>query len=133
MSAYNDLSARFSKLSRLDDALGILQWDVDTMMPSGAAESRSETLATLKVMRHELLTDPRVGDLLAGAEADAGVRSDAWRAANVKQMRRAYVHATAVPAALVEALSRAVSKSEMTWREAKPKNDFAMLLPSMKE
>lgn len=133
MSAYADLTTRFARLARLDDALGILQWDVDTMMPNGASESRGETLATLKVLRHELLTDPRIGDLLGAADGDGDVKGDAWRAANVRLMRRAYVHATAVPGDLVEALSRAISKSEMTWRAAKPKNDWASLVPALSE
>ena len=47
-------------------------------------------------------------------------------------MRRGWVHATAVPADLVEALSIAVSDCEMRWRDARPANDFKGLLPSMR-
>ena len=47
-------------------------------------------------------------------------------------MRRGWVHAAAVPADLVEALSIAVSDCEMRWRDARPANDFKGLLPSMR-
>ncbi|HSK39929.1 MAG TPA: carboxypeptidase M32 [Arenibaculum sp.] len=132
MTAYEELERRFGRISAINDALGILQWDSETIMPAGAAEGRAEQLASLKIVAHELLTDACVGDLLADADADAG-SLDEWRTANLREMRRAYVHATAVPASLVEANSRAVSRCEITWREARPNADFAMLLPSLSE
>ena len=46
-------------------------------------------------------------------------------------MRRIYLHGSAVPADLVEASSRAVSKSELVWREARQNGDFALLLPHL--
>jgi carboxypeptidase Taq len=141
MSAYEHLLTRFERIANLDNALGILHWDADTMMPEGAAPARSDTLATLKVLRHELLADPALADLLAAAEQEAAdqakaagdaaaAEAAAWQAANVREMRRQYVHATAVPKDLVEASSRAVSECEMAWRRD---NDFPSLLPLLEE
>ena len=48
-------------------------------------------------------------------------------------MRRAQAHAAAVPRDLVEASSRAVSRSEMVWREARRDADFALLEPHLAE
>jgi carboxypeptidase Taq len=130
-AAYERLAARFERIAHLDNALGILHWDQDTMMPEGAAPARSDALATLKVVRHEWLVDPSLGDLLPAAEEQT--RGDAWRAANVREMRRQYVHATAVPADLVAASSKAISESELVWRRARRENDFAALLPYLAE
>ena len=77
MTAYDKLCERFRRISTLQDARGILNWDMLTMMPKGAAESRGEQLATLEALAHEAMTDPRVGDWLAAAEASR----DAYRAA----------------------------------------------------
>ncbi len=44
-------------------------------------------------------------------------------------MRREVAHATAVPADLVAAISKACSECEMLWRKARPANDFAAILP----
>jgi len=129
--SYERLEQRFARIAHLDNALGILQWDQDTMMPDGAASARSESLATLKVMRHELLTDEALQDLLPAAELEA--QPDVWRSANVREMRRQYMHATAVPADLVEATSKAVSESEMAWRRARRDDDFASLIPYLAE
>ena len=64
MQAYTTLEERFARISSIEDAIGILQWDAETMMPEGAADSRSDQLATLKGIAHELLTAPDTGDLL---------------------------------------------------------------------
>jgi carboxypeptidase Taq len=129
-SSYKQLEQRFARLGRLRDALGILHWDRSVMMPAGGADGRAEQLATLDVICHELITDPGVGDLLAAAEGES---LGDWERANVREMRRDWIHATAVDTALVEAKSRACSACEMAWREARPKADFAMVLPFLEE
>ncbi len=127
--AYLDLEARFRRLSAIEGALAILGWDRATMMPAGSAEDRGEQTATLGVLAHEILTAPQVGDLLAAAEAADGL--DAWQAANLHEMRRGWIHATALSPALVEAMARATTKCEMAWRAARPKNDYASLKPHL--
>ena len=129
-SSYKQLEQRFARLGRLRDAQGILHWDRSVMMPAGGAENRAEQLATLDVICHELITDPRVGELL---DAAGGESLGDWERANVREMRRDWIHATAVDTALVEAQSRASSACEMAWREARPKADYAMVLPFLEE
>ena len=129
MKTYQQLEQRFSRIDNLDNANGILGWDRETMMPDGAADSRAEITATLQVLSHELMTDPAVSDWLDSAEGTDGL--DDWRLANLAEMRRRWRHATAVPADLVEANARAVSKCEMAWRSARRDSDFAALLPSL--
>jgi len=129
-SSYKQLEQRFARLGRLRDAQGILHWDRSVMMPAGGAEGRAEQLATMDVICHELITDPRVGEWLAAAEGES---LEDWERANVREMRRGWIHATAVDAALVEARSRACSACEMAWREARPKADFALVLPFLEE
>ena len=129
-SAYQTLEARFARLGALQEAAAVLHWDSATFMPEGGAAARAEQLATLRVVCHEILTDPALADLLAGAEAQNEL--DPWQRANVAEMRRLWVHATAVPADLVAALSRACSASEMRWRQARPAGDFAAMLPELR-
>jgi carboxypeptidase Taq len=124
--AYKQLEQRFARLGRLRDAQGILHWDRSVMMPAGAAEGRAGQLATLDVICHELITAPEVGDLLTAAEGEA---LGDWERANVREMRRDWIHASAVDTALVEARSRACSACEMAWREARPQADYPRVLP----
>ncbi len=128
--AYDNLTARFRRLNALREAAGMLNWDMSAMMPPGGAGARSEQLAALQVTCHELLSDPALADLLDQAEQESA-RLDPWRRANLREMRRDWLHTTALPADLVEALSRARNRCEMIWRQARPENDFAAVLPAM--
>jgi carboxypeptidase Taq len=132
MHVYDSLEARFARITAIEDALGVLQWDAETVMPEGASEGRGDQLATLKGLAHELLTAPKTGDLLDQA-ADAEGSLSAWQRANLREMRRLYLHAAAVPGDLVEANSRAVSRAEMAWREARRGSNFLHLRPHLAE
>ncbi len=131
MTAYSELSGHFGRIAALSNAVGILQWDSDVMMPKGAAETRADSMALLHVLRHGLVTDPRIGDWLTGAEADASL--GAWEQANLREIRRVWTVETALPADLVEASSKAISACEMRWRQARADADFAGLLPYLTE
>jgi carboxypeptidase Taq len=129
-SPYKALEARFARLGTLQEAAAILHWDSATLMPSGGATARAEQVATLKVVCHEVLTDAALPDLFGGAGLQNDL--DSWQRANLAEMHRRWVHATAVPADLVDALSRACSACEMRWREARPAGDFAAVLPELR-
>src|SRR5579863_2613646 len=130
MSPYKTLETRFARLGSLEEAAAILQWDSSSMMPHGGADARAEQLATLKVVCHEILTDPALPDLLPAAETQNDL--DGWQRANLAEMRRRWVHATAVPATLVVELSKACSACEMSWRAARPVGDFKAVLPALR-
>ena len=132
IDSYGELERRFKRLYALRGAERMLDWDGAALMPAGGAEARSEQLATLGVLGHELLTESRTAELLAAAEAELD-GDDAWRRANLKEMRREWRHATALDSAFVEALSKACRRCEMIWREARPKSDYALVLPALRE
>jgi len=130
MTAYRELESRFKRMGLIGDAGAVLGWDRETMMPEGGNAARAETVATLLVMRHEMLTDTRLGELIEEAGSDNSL--DDWQRANLLEMQRRRVHATAVPADLVEAIVKASAESEMVWRKARPASDFRMMLPHFK-
>jgi len=129
---YAELERRFARLSAVSRAAAILNWDRSTMMPDGASEDRADQLATLGVIAHEIMTAPDMSELLARAE-EGQASLDPWQAANLHEMRRSWVHESALPADLVEARARATSACEHAWREAKKNADFKSLLPTLEE
>ncbi|TAJ30086.1 carboxypeptidase M32 [Bosea sp. (in: a-proteobacteria)] len=131
MTAYSNLAAHFGRIAALSNAVGILQWDSDVMMPKGAAETRAESTALLHVLRHGMVSDVRIGDWLGEAEGDVSLGE--WERANLREIRRVWTVETALPADLVEASSKAVSACEMRWRQARAEADFAGLLPYLGE
>ncbi|MBO0736150.1 MAG: carboxypeptidase M32, partial [Alphaproteobacteria bacterium] len=100
------------------------------MMPQGGAAARAEQLATLRVIAHQQLTAPEIDELLSEAEA-GGDALGSWQRGNLREMRRRWLHAAAVPDGLVEARSRACSQCEAVWRTARLQDDFAAVLPGL--
>ncbi|MBI2255127.1 MAG: carboxypeptidase M32 [Proteobacteria bacterium] len=129
-NAYAQLEKRFHRMGSLSEAAGMLHWDMAAVMPEGGHESRAEQLATLNVIAHELLTAAETTDLLTLAQ-DGGL--DDWQRANLHEMRRVHAHATALSPDLVEASTKARAACEKTWREARPKGDFKLVLPKLQK
>ncbi len=130
MQAYLRLEARKKRVSALNNAMGILQWDQQTMMPDGAAPSRASMMAELSVLVHEMETGSELSDLIDQAESE-GAELGLWQHANLREIRHQFVHANAMPPALVKKLVLAQSSSEMTWRQARAANDFKSLAPKL--
>jgi carboxypeptidase Taq len=131
MSAYQTLERRFARLGALGEAMSVLSWDHAAIMPEGGAQARQEQLSTLEIIAHETLTDPAIGEALDAAEAQNDL--DLWQRANVLEMRRTWLDAIAVPVDLLEAQVKASLACEMQWRDARPANDFAGILPALQK
>lgn len=130
-SAYRALHERFARIATVQEASAMLGWDASAMMPPGGAAARGDQLAVLAGIAHGMLVAPEVAGWLDDAE---GTAPDAeWDAANLRLMRHAHTRATALPAELVEAQTRANSACEQIWREARKQSDFAMVAPALTE
>ena len=128
-NSYKELEKLFREIGALEETESILHWDMSVMMPVGGAESRAEQLAVMKSTIHKMLTDKNLTTLLDEAEADPPV--SLWEAANLREMRRSWRHANSVDGKLVAELSKASSRCEMIWRDARSKNDFAAVSESL--
>jgi carboxypeptidase Taq len=132
LTAYRALEDRFRRIALVGDALGVLHWDGAVMMPRGGAAARSDQIAALAVIRHTMIIEPALRDDLERAEAQSAAL-DEWQLANLREMRRRHRHAAAVPADLVEALSKASSACETQWRDARKNADYVAILPTFRE
>ncbi len=130
---YRDLIEHWKKLSAVRTSASLLEWDQQTHMPPGGAAYRGEQMATLASIAHEMTIDTRVGEWLAECEADIDLISDAGSdsAANLREIRRAYDHATKLPAELVNEMARAQSAAFVAWEKAKGANDYAIFKPHL--
>jgi len=121
MKAYQALTERFQRLSRLDHLAAIAGWDMQTMMPSGGSDARGEALAELSVMHHEILVQDSTAELIAQAQQES-LESD--QQANLNEMIRYYTDAALLPKELVEAKALAGSRCEQAWRQQRTENDW---------
>jgi carboxypeptidase Taq len=131
-SPYQQLEQEFRRLFAFRGASSILHWDAAVMMSKGSADLRGDQLAALEIESHALLASPKVSRLLERAEAGLDSLDD-WQLANLKEMRRARDHAIATPQSLVARLTRATSRAEVNWVEAKQQNNFALFAPHLEE
>ena len=131
MSAYSELEKRFRRMGALGQAAAVLHWDRSVLMPPGGGQARTEQLSALRLVVHEMKTDPRLAELLDDAER--AEIDDPWRKANLREMRRSWIHANAVDARLVEMTTRACASCELAWRDARPAGDFANVAPLLDE
>ncbi|MDT0207197.1 carboxypeptidase M32 [Serratia marcescens] len=129
-SAYDHLRALFSRLSRFGHLSAIAGWDMQTMMPPGGSKARSEALAELSVLQHQILTAQSTGALLDRAQQET---LDELDRANLREMRRQYEDAVLLPASLVEAKSLAGARCEHAWRAQRPANDWDGFADNLRE
>jgi len=130
--SYAALTEHFKRLSHLRHVEAMVSWDEATMMPTGGGPARGEALSTLRGLIHQHATRPDFADLFAAAVGEGSALSP-WQTANLREMKREWLRAAALPNRLVEAMSRAESRSEQAWRHLRAKNDFAGFLPFFRE
>src|SRR5688572_16013175 len=128
--AYAELARQQQKIYRFRHFASMASWDRAAMMPPKGNEARAEAQAELEAHIHRLRTDPRQKDLLEAAEQEA---LDAVERANLREIRREYRLATALPESLVEAQLMAAARCEHAWRTQRKNNDWAGFLPNLRE
>ncbi|MGY4656394.1 Zn-dependent M32 family carboxypeptidase [Ewingella americana] len=69
-TAYSQLRSTFARLSRFNHLSAIAGWDMAAMMPPAGSKARSEALAELSVLSHQILTAKQVGEWLDQAESE---------------------------------------------------------------
>ncbi|HKT71569.1 MAG TPA: carboxypeptidase M32 [Steroidobacteraceae bacterium] len=131
-SPYKQLEQEFTRLHAFRGALSLLRWDAAVMMPRGSADVRGEQLAALETEHHALLTAPRITRLLDRAQANTQGLAD-WQIANLREMRRQRDHAIATPVTLISRLTKAASRAEVRWLEARQQGKFELFAPHLEE
>jgi len=129
-TAYETIENRFREISLLGEIMEALSWDQEVYMAPGSVEARAEQLAWLSGKAHELLTRPDWGELLEKAASEKDDLTE-WQQANLREARREWIHAAALPGKLVEALTLTTSRAEMAWRNARSEDDFSIFVPHL--
>jgi carboxypeptidase Taq len=132
-NAYEQLRAHHRRLSLLGSAGGVLGWDQQTMLPPGGAAFRGEQLSYLAELRHEMFTDPRVGEWLSECETDSSLTADpvSPAAVNLREIRHSYDRATRLPSTLVAEYARVTSAALTTWKHARANDDYGSFAPAL--
>ena len=128
--AYAELTRQQLRIYRFRHFASMGSWDRAAMMPPKGNEARAAAQAELEAHIHRLLTDPAQEGLIAAAEQEP---LDEVERANLREIRREYRVATALPDSLVEAQLLAGARCEHAWRTQRKANDWAGFLPNLRE
>ncbi len=115
----------------IEQVAGRLGWDMETVMPAGAAAQRGEEMAAMETVLHARRTDPRLGAWLAAAEDGIGADDDPAARAQLRLIRRAHDRAVMVPARLAAEIARTTAEAHHVWVAARAGEDVAAFLPAL--
>ncbi len=128
------LKEHLARIVDLNHAAGVLGWDQEVNMPEEGVGPRSNQLATLSSMAHELLTSDETAELLQAAEgAVAGMEYDGDEVSLVRVSRRLFDEQTKIPTSLVVRESKAISQGFVAWRKAREADDYPIFEPHLQE
>ena len=128
-NAWSSLTQRLEELQHLGGILGLLEWDQQTMMPSGSASLRGAQLATLSALHHEKLTDPQVGEWMAEVLAHSPTPT---QQSAIRVLSRDYERASRIPSQLVRSMAEARSAGFSAWGTARETKKFEDFAPALK-
>jgi carboxypeptidase Taq len=130
MHEINALQSHLSEIKALAEAAAVLDWDQQTYMPPGGAESRAAQLGALSKVIHEKTTGANTERLLECAEdAARDADPDSDDAALVRAARRDFSQATKVPTTLVAELARTTTLAHEHWAQARAASDYSKFAP----
>jgi carboxypeptidase Taq len=127
---YDALCAHWLRIYRYQHLLSIAGVDRNTLMPPGGNEARAAAMAELDGLIHSLRTETGLAEQMDRAGQEA---LDDEARANLREIRRDWRNANALPAALIERKSLAGARCEHAWRTQRPANDWNGFLGNFRE
>jgi len=127
---YDQLGAAYTRLHHFQHLQSIVWWDQAANMPPRGNEARAAALAEMAALMHRLRTDPALKDQIERAEQEP--LTDLQRA-NLREIRRDWRSANALPESLVQARQLATSRCEHAWRTQRPANDWVGFLENFRD
>ena len=130
--AYEELVQRGREISTLASSYAVLEWDHQVNMPPQGSELRAEQTSQLYGIIHQIVTDPRIDELLHTCEdSDLMKDPESIEAANIHELRHQYDKEKKLPKDFVEEFQKTTSLAHNIWAEARGKNDFSIFKPSL--
>lgn len=135
---YLDLKVASTTIHTYNSILSLLHWDLETYMPSGAINSRSDQIALLSAHIHELKTShkyrrllEKLVDLSSGKIKLKGVSLP--EKAALREWHKEYQRMSKLPASFVKSFSQITSEASQIWQTARKENNFKLFAPFLKK
>jgi carboxypeptidase Taq len=126
---YELLRKKLKRISDINYASAVLQWDQETYLPKNGHHFRAEQLATLSGIAHEYFTDPALEMELLELSTENDLTQSQKR--NIELVLEEISKQKKYTGEFVETLSHAISSAFQAWNEAREANDANRFLPSL--
>ncbi|MDE2145924.1 MAG: carboxypeptidase M32 [Burkholderiales bacterium] len=126
---YDQLAATWTRMHHFGHLQSIAGWDQAANMPPRGNEARAAAMAEMAALLHRMSTAPELPGQLGQAAQEP---LSALQRANLREMRRQWQAANALPSSLVERQQIAGARCEHAWRTQRPANDWAGFLENFR-
>ena len=124
--------AYLEKLRAYDHAMGVLSYDMNTIMPRGAAEVVGDTFGVMSEVEYDMMTSPETEAMQKEIlEHRDEVDKNLVRTAELAMEERERI--ACIPKDEYVQYTIDCAAAENVWHEAKQKSDFAMFLPHLEK
>lgn len=128
MKGYQEIIDRYRRIAGINDALELLNWDQQVMMPEEGIRARSKQVSALSRISHEKLASDELDELLGEVSPTSSIQD-----ANIREIKREQEKARKVPLKLVEKISEKESEAMDSWQRARKEDDFSIFEPHLEE
>ena len=129
MSLYKQYTEKMRKIADVHYSMAVLGWDREIYLPKKGAKLRTQQVATLAGIAHEMATAADLGELLEKLSADDTL--DEWQKCNVAKTLKSYKRQQLYTKEFVIENSNAVSAAYEAWMQARKNNDFSLYEPAL--
>ena len=129
MSLYEEYKEKMRKIADVHYSMAVLGWDREIYLPKKGAKMRSQQVATLAGIAHEMATAADLGKLLEKLSADDTL--DEWQKCNVAKTLKSYKRQQLYTKEFVIENSNAISAAYEAWIQARKNNDFSLYEPAL--
>ncbi|ANQ53990.1 peptidase M32 [Thermosipho sp. 1063] len=122
------LKKHLKRLSKFENALSLLHWDMETYMPEKAAEKRAEIIGEISTYVFKEFISEKTKELLESATPE-----DDEDKAILKLVKKEFEKHEKIPPELFKELQFETALSQQAWQKAKEKDNFEIFKPHLKK
>lgn len=128
---YQQFKEQITKITDIERAGGILDWDQKINMPSKGSASRAQQIATLRSLSHDLSTGKELYHLITELKEATDLSEKEKR--NVSEILRVLDKQKKFSSAFIKKMSTAQSEGYQAWVSARKENNFKAFQPYLEK
>lgn len=128
----NELKDYLGQYERLEQAIGLIYWDMRTNIPNKAGESRSKVLEYLSGESFKMITSPKIEEFIKDLTPYKDEMNLTERRM-LEELERNYNETKKIPEDKYVAYVGLCSNSELAWEKAKDASDFEIFKPYLEK